>query len=233
MMKPDELRELQQKRILGFVQSFLDNALVNRVSTSPYFMVKTDLPIIAGYSIYRDEEFLRSSLDSICMYVNAILILDGKFLDFHEMEPDRSYDIIVDVSSRFDPRWFAAEIINQKVVYFSTDATYGPMLEVEKRDLMFQAARPNGFLFILDGDEVCIGDVKKGLEFVRANPETKIFWIKVEEDGNPGYKPRIIKLEAGLHYGTNHWTILDKKNEILTDSVYREHHALPENQKSD
>jgi hypothetical protein len=225
MMNAEQLKELQQKRILGFVQEFLDNALQSRVSTSPYFLVKTDVPIIAGYSIYRDAEFLRSSLDSICMYVNAILLLDGRYLDFKEMEPDESYDIIVDCASRFDPRWFAAEMINQKVVYFSTDATFGPMLEVEKRDLMFQSARPGGFLFILDGDEICVGDVKAGLDFVRANPETKVFWVKVEEEGNPGWKPRIIKLETGLHYGVNHWTILDRKNELVTDSVYRNEYA--------
>ncbi len=225
MMKEEQVRELQQKQILDFVRSFLDDALTSRVSTSPYFLVKTDLPIIAGYSIYRDAEFFRSSLDSICMYVSAILVLDGRYLDFKEMEPDASYEILSDVASRFDPRWFAGEIINQKVVYCSTDIAYGPMLEVEKRDLMFQAARPHGFLFIIDGDEVCVGDVKAGLDFVRANPDTKIFWVKVEEEGNPGWKPRIIKLEAGLHYGANHWTILDRKNELVTDSVYREEYS--------
>ena len=110
--------------------------------------------------------------------------------------------------------------MNQKVVYFNTDATYGPMLEVEKRDLFFQTVRPGGFLFIIDGDEICVGDVKAGLEQVRANPETKIFWVQVEEEGNPGWKPRIIKVEAGMHYGANHWTILDRKNELVTDSIH-------------
>ena len=85
MISNDEARERQRKRILSFVRNFLDGALTSRVSTSPYFLVKTDVPIVAGYCIYRDAEFLRSSLDSVCMYVNAILLMDGRFLDFKEL----------------------------------------------------------------------------------------------------------------------------------------------------
>ena len=61
----------------GVVDQFIDQALVSPVATSPYYLVKTDTPIFADYCIYRDEQYLRSSLDSICMYVNAIVLYDG------------------------------------------------------------------------------------------------------------------------------------------------------------
>ena len=183
-------------------------------------LVKTDTPIVAGYCIYRDDQFLRSSLDSICMYVNAVVLWDGRFLDFKEIPEDHTYEIISDVCQRFDPRWFTGDTMTQKFVYVNTEAAFGPMLEAEKRDLMFQTIRDGGFLFIIDGDEVPIGDVKAGLDFVRANSEKKSFWVYVEEEGNPGWKPRIIKVEKGMHYGANHWTILDYKNNVVTDSTY-------------
>lgn len=210
-----------QSRFVGIVESFLDHALKSPVAASPYFLVKTDTPIIAGYCIYRDSEFLRSSLDALCMYVNAVVLWDGRFLDFKEMPEDNSYGIIADVSQRFDPRWFANGMMTQKFVYVNTETAFGAMLETEKRDLMFQTIRENGVLFIVDGDEIPIGDVKSGLDFVRANPDKKIFWVYVEEEGNPGWKPRIIKVEYGMHYGANHWTILDSRNEIVTDSIYK------------
>ena len=201
---------------------FIGDALESPVLTSPYLLVKTDTPIIAGYCVYRDEQFLRSSLDSICMYVNALVLFDGRFLDFNEMPQDNTYGIVSDVCQRFDPRWFQGSVMTQKCVYVNTDLAFGPMLEVEKRDLMFQTIRERGFLLIIDGDEIAIGDVKAGLDFVRSNPEKRIFWVYVEEEGNPGWKPRIIKVQEGMHYGANHWTILDFRNEIVTDSVFKE-----------
>ncbi|MHB8603524.1 MAG: hypothetical protein ACYC9R_12895 [Nitrosotalea sp.] len=216
---PDEIaKEMIHQQVLENIHGFLDIALGSQLTTSPYFLVKTDIPIIAGYCIYRDVEYLRSSLDSLCMYVNAIVLFDGRFLDFKELPPDNTYEIISDVALRFDPRWFVGNTMNQKFVYVNTDFAYGPMLEVEKRQLMLDVVRARGFLFILDGDEICVGDVKTGLDIVRANPDKKIFWVYVEEQGNPGWKPRIIKVENGMHYGANHWTILDKKNLVITDS---------------
>jgi len=220
MINEEQALAARRLQILQVVRNFLDEALRSRVSTSPYFLVKTDVPIIAGYSIYRDAEFLRSSIDSICMYVNAVLLLDGRFLDFIELEPDSSYEIIADVSSRFDPRWFIGQAMNPKIVYFNTESAYGPMLEIEKRDLFFQTVRPNGFLFTINGDEVCVGDVKAGLDFVRTNPETKIFWVHTYREEKQSWEPRIIKVEAGHHYGNAPSIVLDKKNELVTDSVY-------------
>ncbi len=185
--------------------------------TTSYFMPRPDAPIIAGYSIYRDAEYLRSSLDSICQYVDVVLILEGRYVDFPELPEDGTERIISETASRFDPRFYLTGGNSQKFVVYPTE----PMFEVEKRDLFFGLVREGGYLFIVDGDEIAIGDVKAGLDFVRANDPTKVFWVYVEEDGNPGWKPRIIRLEKGLHYGENHWTILDKNNEILTDSVWR------------
>ena len=135
---------------MHFAENLLDDALASPVATSPYFLVKTDVPIIAGYCVYRDGEYLRSSLDSICMYANAIVVWDGRFLDFNEMKQDNTFDIFLEVSERFDPRWFIGDTMTQKFIYVDTEGIFGPMLEVEKRDLMFQTVREKGFLLIMD-----------------------------------------------------------------------------------
>lgn len=76
------------------------------------------------------------------------------------MPQDSTYNIIGGVSSRFDPAWFVGGSITQKFVYVNIENAFGPLLEVEKGDLMFQTVRERGFLFIIDGDELAIMDVK-------------------------------------------------------------------------
>ena len=193
-----------------------DSASTQR-PTNSLFLSRAEAPIIAGYSIYRDAEYLRSSLDSICQYVDVVCILDGRYLDFPELPLDSTERIISETASRFDPKFYLTGGNPQKFVVYPLD----PLKEVEKRDLFFQLVRPGGYLFVMDGDEVAVGDVKAGLDFVRENEPTKIFWVYVEERGNPGWKPRIIRVEEGTHYGENHWTILDNDEQLLTDSVFK------------
>ena len=196
----------------------LGDLRLGRFTTTPTFLLaKRETPIVAGYCIYNDAEYLRSSLDSVCEYVDAVCILEGRFLDFKELPDDGTDRIISETASRFDPRFYLTGGNPQKFALFKTE----PVLEVEKRDLMFSIVKAGGYLLIIDGDEVAIGDVKAGLDYVRANDDKRIFWVYVEEEGNPGWKPRIIKVEEGLHYGKNHWTILDRNNEVLTDSVFK------------
>jgi hypothetical protein len=206
---------LSSSQPCGDVQASIQAETQAGPSPSFFLNKKQDVGIVAAYCIYRDDQFLRSSLDSVCQYVDAVALLDGRFLDFPELEPDNTEQIISETASRFDRRFGGQE----KFGVFKTK----PVLEVEKRDLTFQVVRPGNYAFILDGDEICGGDVKAGLDFVRSKAEDgiKLFWVYLEEDpGNPGWKPRIIRVEEGLHYGKNHWTILDKENNLLTDSVY-------------
>ncbi|MGI0084991.1 MAG: hypothetical protein ACREBQ_07910, partial [Nitrososphaerales archaeon] len=65
-----------------------------------------ETPIIAGYSIYRDAEFLRSSLDSICQYVDVVCVIEGRYIDFRELPLDGTEQIISETASRFDPRFY-------------------------------------------------------------------------------------------------------------------------------
>src|SRR5487761_554178 len=181
-------------------------------------MTYPEVGIIACISIYRDAEFLRSSLDSFVNYVDVVCMIEGRYLDFPELPVDSTEKIISETASRFDPRFYLTGGNPQKFIVYPVD----PMKEVEKRDLFFKLVRPGGYLFVMDGDEVAVGDVKAGLDFVRENEPTKVFWVYVEEKGNPGWKPRIIRVEEGLHYGKNHWTILRKDGSVLTDTTYHE-----------
>ncbi|HZW58250.1 MAG TPA: hypothetical protein VFF30_18320 [Nitrososphaerales archaeon] len=207
-----------------FMRDLISSRLALQEATSPYLFVKREVPIVASYCTYRDAEYLRSSFDSICMYVDAVMILDGRFLDFPELPEDDTVKIVQESASRFDPQYFKDNLqILQKFVYLDIEFGLGPMLEVEKRQFTFEYIPSGSYAFIIDGDEVAIGDVKAGLDFVRNNEDIKIFWVWVEEEGNPGWKPRIIRVEPGLHYGENHWTILNLKNEIVTDSAFPTH----------
>lgn len=191
---------------------------VDQAGPPPTFLLKKqDAPIVASYCIYRDAQFLRSSLDSVCHYVDAVCLLDGRFLDFPELPEDGTNQIISEVASQFDPKFGG----QQKFAVFKTK----PALEVEKRDLTFSIVKQGCFAFILDGDEQCFGDVKAGLDYVRSKADDgiNVFWVYVDEPkGNPGWKPRIIRVEEGLHYGKNHWTILRKDGSVLTDTTYHE-----------
>jgi hypothetical protein len=198
--------------------SIYDNSERGFNSQAPRALLqRPDIAIIAGYCVYREADFLRSSLDSICEYVDLIAILDGRFKDFPEIPEDGTTTIISEAASRYDPQFYKEGKMTQKFVIFDTE----PMTETEKRGLFFKMVIPGRFLFILDGDEVCIGDVKAGLDFVRSNPDKEIFWVWVEEEGNPCWKPRIIKVQSGMSYGENHWTILDANGRVLTDSVFK------------
>src|SRR5579875_1045286 len=113
---------------------FVQNVIERRLSaplaaTSPYFFLKREVPIIASYCVYRDAEFLRSSLDTVCMYVDAIMILDGRFLDFAPLPEDGTTRRISESAPRFDPKYFKEEHhISQKFVYLDIEYSLGPML---------------------------------------------------------------------------------------------------------
>lgn len=148
---------------------------------------------------------IRSSLDSVCSYVNAIIVLDGPFV-YTPRDSLKSTDGTVEIVEEFHRK-------NNKLIYFSESAA---LSEKHKREFFFNQFGSGIRLFIIDGDEVCVGDVKKGLAKVRENKAEPLFWVKVETEG---WKPRIITNKKGLHYGENHWTILDGEDRLVTDTV--------------
>ncbi len=71
--------------------------------------------------------------------------------------------------------------------------------EVEKYNLFFSLIRPNNYFFMIEPNEIVIGDVKKGFDIIRNSPEKEVFWVRYE-DADEAYYPKIIKIKEGLHY---------------------------------
>lgn len=79
--------------------------------------------------------------------------------------------------------------------------------------------KEGSYAFVIDGDEIAVGDVKRAMDFMRES-EAKIGWVDLKEEGNPGLKPRFLRVENGLHYARKHWELYDKDETLVTDSVY-------------
>jgi hypothetical protein len=175
--------------------------------------IKNETPIVAGYSIYREGQFLRSSLDSVCQYVDVVCLLEGRYLDYPELPEDSTDKIVSETASRFDPQFHFTMRNPQKFVFFPVD----PMAEKEKREILLKVVRPGGYLFSIEGDEIVVGDVKAGLDFVRENEQVKIFWVYVD---SKGWTPKIIRIEDGLHYGITPKIVLDNEEKVVTDAIW-------------
>ena len=206
--------------------------------------------IIGCASVYRDEEFLRSSLDSYVNWVDSALIFDGRYSGFPRLAPDRTGEIVHEVAARFDPMIYRPDYIgnrnSQKLIFLDTEAMHHTVCldhgseivtddshtghnlkevanvelsETDKRNLFFRSIEPGNWAFIIDGDEVCVGDVKLAFEEVKKS-EQRVGWVFVEEQGNPGFKPRFLKVEKGMRYGQKHWEILDGAGKLITDSYW-------------
>jgi hypothetical protein len=187
----------------------------SQAGPSPTFLqTKKEVPIIAAYLTYRDADYLRSSLDSVCHYVDALAILDGRVLDQKELPGDATDKIISETASRFDPRFVSN---GQKFAVFRTK----PVLPFEKKNVIFAVVRSGCYAFLVHGDEICVGDVKSGLDYVREHAlESEIFFVKVIdplESTGSRFEPRIIKVKNGLHFSDHSpfTTVFDSDNEVF------------------
>ncbi len=149
--------------------------------------------IVACYSVYNEAALIRSSLDSVKHYVDEVFVADGAYrLD--KLSDDETYDIIDDCLTGMDDD-IGRLWLNKP-----------NLTEIEKRNILYSGVPGGNWIFIIDGDEICVGDVKRGLEKVRAS-EFPICEVQVFNNGRPWmWFPRFFRSRRDFHLKGNHWT---------------------------
>ena len=166
---------------------------------------------VAGLCVYREAGTIRSTIDSVSRYFDKVVIFDGRFLDHPELPDDGTSDIVKDLWTR-DPG---------KIAYILTE----PLLEVDKRNLMFDYCDDGDLLMVLDGDETAVGDVPAGLAYALRRTDKKVFWLKFVTDDPAknitGLRPRIFRVSKGMHYAQRHDWIFWPDGSMVVD--YEKH----------
>lgn len=140
----------------------------------------------ACYSIFNEDRLLDLSLMSIADFVDKIVIVDGPYIGFDHKalkSNPKTYKIL----KKFGK-------VVTKVITIDR-----PMSEEKKRSLYFTG--DCDLYFLLDGDEVVIGNIDKGLDWVRNQPHRDVFGVRVvlPRSLHSAY-PRILRCKEGLYY---------------------------------
>lgn len=158
--------------------------------TSPIF---SNSKVYACYAVYNEEELIRSSLDTVMPYVDGAFALSGKFFDDRRSD-DRTDEIL---------REFGVNIL-----------PYKPNLtQIEARNYLYSQVPEGSWIFIVDGDEVVIGNMKDAMQLVRQT-EKDVCSVLVFNNGSMWtLRPRFVRSRKDFHLGERHWDycFADKK----------------------
>lgn len=155
--------------------------------------------IFSCYSVYNEEALIRSSLDTIVPYVDEVIVGDGAYR-LKELSRDETMDIVAEICDHFLG-------INRP-----------GLTEVDKRNAVFSMVPEDDWIFWIDGDEVCVGDVKKGLDKVR-NAKVDLCRIRIFNNGKPWtWLPRFIRSKKNFHLGSTHW-IYKYGNQVIYEGA--------------
>jgi hypothetical protein len=131
------------------------------------------------------------------------VVWDGRFSDFPELPPDDTAEIAGSCGARYVPTL--------------------PMMETEKRSLMFDYCDDGDVLLVIDADEVAVGDVKKGIGSVKANPGKSVFWVWYQSDvptrSTSGWRPRLFRVRKGMRYSKRHDYIYWPDGSMVVDYI--------------
>lgn len=163
---------------------------------SPIFSGICDKPftkVIACYSIYNEEALIRSSIDSIKHYVDEIYIADGAYRQ-NKLSDDNTPAIVEDC--------LIGTMETQGLLWINRPN----LSEIEKRNELYARVPEGEWIFIIDGDEICVGDVKKVIQQIKQCP-LDVCLIKVFNNGKGWtWSPRFIRAKKNFRLGPNHWT---------------------------
>ncbi len=159
--------------------------------------------VIACYSLYNEAGLIRSSIDGIKHYVDDIYVSDGAYRS-DKLSNDYADEIIEDCLTLID---------NLEGILWLNRPN---LTESEKRNELFSRVEEGNWIFWIDGDEVCVGDVKKGLNKVR-NAYTDLCLVRVFNNGRAWtWIPRFIRSRPNFNLEPKHW-IYNYGKEVIYD----------------
>jgi len=141
--------------------------------------------------------WIQFSLESIYDYVDQIVVVDGPFKGFPHNSLS-STDGTLDFLRQFEK--VTVKRIEQ------------PLRQEEKRNLYFDGGAD--WYFIIDGDEICFGDVKGGFDFVREHSPELFTCLTITTFEKTGIQRRIrfYSERVSPHYLIGHAVVCDKHN---------------------
>lgn len=153
--------------------------------------------VIACYSVYNEAKLIRSSIDSIKHYVDEIFVSDGAYR-INKLSDDKTGEIIDDCLVGIS----YTDNKPESLLWLNRSG----LSEIEKRNELYARVPEGEWIFIIDGDEVCVGDVKKAIEEVK-RCSLDVCLIKVFNNGKGWtWSPRFIRAKKNFRLGPNHWT---------------------------
>ena len=148
--------------------------------------------LIACYSIFNAEKYLRQSVLSVIDKVDKILLLDGRYEGF-ECPCKREHAVSCD-----DTETIIADLINEtgrhnsKIRYTALMQT---LPELAKRTLLLDLAGPNNIALIIDDDELLVGDTSDIHSRFAENQDWQVGYVRNYPSGDPWL--RLIRSKPG------------------------------------
>jgi len=182
--------------------------------------------IHALINLYNDRMFLGACLESLVDNVDHIIVADGAyklyyehFLQFDPEAKPYSNDGSIELIKAFRDLPPVTFIDNGGELWEN---------QTVKRSALVAAVPDGDSFFIIDADEMIVGDFQEAIEdwmdsgliccqFTLYHPGTEI------ERVNPAWHPRIFRKTKGMHYRGTHWHLRDAKNYVIEEQypIYR------------
>jgi len=172
--------------------------------------------ILAGYCVFNEARHIEKSIRSIYDFVDKIVVIDGPYIGY----PHNS------LKSTDGTREIVLSFDKVKLI----DIPH-PMRQPDKRSLMF--FEEADWYFWIDGDEIAVGDVSRGMDYVRQSkadvlsvmvrlwnpPRNPVEWC-IESIRRKGYYevpyPKFFGWKPGLHFAECHNVIRDINGRLVS-----------------
>ena len=167
--------------------------------------------IYACYNIYKNADYLAASVHSIAPWVDKVILIDGRYIDFPARNMDLYHGTVL---------WDLAQIYKDKIHLVER-----PVWEdqVEKRNAYLDLVPEGAWMIVIDGDEIPFGhiwDLRAWLEELDSDenpvkevvscPRTDIDAVACFVTNIDKYEwyPRIIRKREGMKYEDYHYKLM-------------------------
>lgn len=154
--------------------------------------------IYALVSCFNEAQFIEESIRSYLDAIDEVIVIDGAYRGFpstNDLSNDGTIDIVCHLIEQYP---------NKVSLYFEPRLT-----ELAKRNLLLHLVPQGDWAFIVDGDEVCKGDVDYGMRRIRETDGDvgSVNLRQVHPDGSSDVAEyrRLIKRQKGVHYEGTHY----------------------------